>query len=176
MLLGPVFHVAIRTADLGATTRFYTEVLGMILAPRPPIPFPGVWLRPALPGGDAIFHIYAGDAAQEADGRVLVGTGAIDHVSVTAQGYSAFRDRFRSFGLDWRENLVPATPLWQLFVYDPNGVQLELTFHEAAESEPRPVISEQRLYRARERWFQPQLYRQFHTPQQPADRPGATVA
>jgi len=176
MFLGPVFHVAIRTADLGATSRFYTEVLGMVLADRPPIGFPGVWLRPAMPGGDAIFHIYAGDAAQEADGRVLSGTGAIDHVSVIAQGYSSFRDRFRTFGLDWRENLVPATPLWQLFVYDPNGVQLELTFHEAAEAETKPVIGERRQYRARERWFQPELYRQFLSPQQPAEAARPTGA
>jgi len=65
MLLGQLFHTAIRTADLTATTRFYTEVLGMILADRPPIGFPGVWIKPAAPGGDAIFHIYAGDAARE---------------------------------------------------------------------------------------------------------------
>ena len=54
------------------------------------------------------------------------------------------RARSSSFGLHWRENLVPATPLWQLFVYDPNGVQLELTFHAAAESEPAPVIAPDR--------------------------------
>jgi len=163
MLLGQLFHTAIRTADLTATTRFYTEVLGMILADRPPIGFPGVWIKPAAPGGDAIFHIYAGDAAREPDGRVLHGSGAIDHVSVLAQGYSQFRDRFRKFNLDWRENLVPATPLWQLFVYDPNGVLLELTFHQAAEQEPTPVIGVRHRYSARERWFQPELYRQFAT-------------
>ena len=50
---------------------------------------------------------------------------------------------------------MPATPLWQLFVYDPNGVQLELTFHAAAESEDAPVIAPERLYKARERWFDP---------------------
>ena len=64
----------------------------------------------------------------------------------------------------YRENLVPATPLWQLFVYDPNGVQLELTFHSAAEREDVPVIPPQRRYAARERWFQPAPYRQFAAP------------
>jgi catechol 2,3-dioxygenase-like lactoylglutathione lyase family enzyme len=164
MLLGNLFHAAIRTADLNATTRFYTEVMGMMLAERPPIGFPGVWIQPAMPGANAIFHIYAGDAAREPDGRILAGTGAIDHVSVQAQGYSEFRRRFRAFGLDWRENLVPATPLWQLFVYDPNGVQLELTFHRAAEDEAEPAIEPARQYRARERWFKPELYRQFAAP------------
>jgi catechol 2,3-dioxygenase-like lactoylglutathione lyase family enzyme len=161
MLFGQLFHVALRTGDLDATVRFYTDVMGMIVAERPPIGFPGAWLKPAQPGADAIIHLYAGDAAREPDGSLLTGSGAIDHISVACQGYSAFRERFERFGLEWRENLVPATPLWQLFVYDPNGVQLELTFHAAAESEPAPVIPPERAYKARERWFRPELYRQF---------------
>jgi catechol 2,3-dioxygenase-like lactoylglutathione lyase family enzyme len=161
MLFGQLFHVALRTADLDATVRFYTQVLGMMLAERPPIGFPGAWLKPPQPGGDAIFHIYAGDAALEPDGTILTRTGAIDHVSVACQGYGEFIERFRAHGLEWRENLVPATPLWQLFVYDPNGVQLELTFHSAAETQAEPVIPPERRYQARERWFKPELYRQF---------------
>ena len=51
--------------------------------------------------------------------------------------------------------------VWQLFVYDPNGIQLELTFHAAAEREAEREISAARLYKPRERWFQPELYRQF---------------
>ncbi|MDM0115224.1 VOC family protein [Variovorax sp. J22R133] len=163
MLFGKLFHTAIKTANLDATVRFYTEVLGMIVADRPPIGFPGAWLKPAQPGADAIIHLYAGDAAKEADGSVQTGTNAIDHVSVVCQGYSDFKARFEKFGLAYRENLVPATPLWQLFIYDPNGVQLELTFHSAAEPEAVPVIPDERRYNARERWFQPALYRQFES-------------
>ena len=163
MLFGKLFHTAIKTADLDATVRFYTEVLGMVVAERPPIGFPGAWLKPAQAGADAIIHLYAGDAAKEADGSVQTGSSAIDHVSVVCQGYSDFKAQFEKFGLAYRENLVPATPLWQLFVYDPNGIQLELTFHAAAEREAAPVIARQRLYKARERWFQPDLYRQFTT-------------
>jgi catechol 2,3-dioxygenase-like lactoylglutathione lyase family enzyme len=161
MLFGQLFHVALRTGDLDATVRFYTEVMGMIVAERPPIGFPGAWLKPAQPGADAIIHLYAGDAALDPDGSLRTGSGAIDHVSVACQGYSAFRERFRRFGLEWRENVVPATPLWQLFVYDPNGVQLELTFHAAAESEPEPAIPPERAYKARERWFRAEQYLQF---------------
>lgn len=161
MLFGQLFHCAIKTADLDATVRFYTEVLGMIVADRPPIGFPGAWLKPAQAGADAIIHLYAGDSAREPDGSVQTGAGAIDHFSVVCQGYSQFRARFEQFALPYRENLVPATPLWQLFVYDPNGIQLELTFHAAAEGQPVPQISPSRLYKARERWFDPGPYRQF---------------
>ena len=161
MLFGQLFHFARRTGDLDASVRFYTGVLGLIVADRPPIGFPGAWLKPAQPGADAMIHLYAGEAALDPDGSLQKGSGAIDHVSVACQGYSEFRERFRRFGLEWRENLVPATPLWQLFVYDPNGVQLELTFHSAAENEAAPVIAPERLYKARERWFRPELYEQF---------------
>jgi catechol 2,3-dioxygenase-like lactoylglutathione lyase family enzyme len=164
MLFGKLFHTAIKTADLGATVRFYTEVLGMVVAERPPIPFPGAWLKPPQAGADASIHVYAGDAAKEADGSVQTGSSAIDHVSVVCQGYRDFQARFESFGLPYRENIVPATPFWQLFVYDPNGIQLELTFHAAAEPHAPPQISDERLYKPRERWFQPALYRQFATP------------
>lgn len=161
MLFGQLFHTAIKTGDLNTTVRFYTEVLGMIVADRPPIAFPGAWLKPAQPGAEAIIHVYAGDAAREPDGTLQTGSAAIDHVSVVCQGYSEFRERFRKFGLEWRENLVPATPLWQLFIYDPNGIQLELTFHSAAEPEAVPVIAPERRYQPRERWFRPELYTQF---------------
>lgn len=53
---------------------------------------------------------------------------------------------------------------WQLFVHDPNGVQLELTFHAAAEPQAEPVIAPALRYAARERWFDPAPYRQFATP------------
>lgn len=161
MLFGQLFHTAIRTADLDASVRFYTQVLGMVVADRPPIGFPGAWLKPAQPGADAIFHLYAGDAAKEADGSVLTGSAAIDHVSVVCQGYNQFKAKFERFGLPYRENLVPNTPLWQLFVYDPNGIQLELTFHAAAEGGTEPVIGPEKRYAARERWFQSAPYRQF---------------
>ncbi|HTP72949.1 MAG TPA: VOC family protein [Burkholderiaceae bacterium] len=161
MLFGKLFHTAIKTADLEATVRFYTEVLGMVVADRPPIGFPGAWLKPAQADTEASFHIYAGDAAKEADGSVQTGSGAVDHVSVVCQGYSDFKAQFEKHGLPYRENVVPATPLWQLFVFDPNGIQLELTFHAAAEREPPPVIAAQHRYSARERWFQQEAYRQF---------------
>ena len=161
MLLGQLFHIAIKTGDLNASVRFYTEVLGMLQAERPPIPFPGAWLKPAQAGADAMVHLYAGDAALEPDGSLARGSAAVDHVSVVCQGYSAFRDRFRRFGLPWRENLVPGTPFWQLFVHDPNGVQLELTFHAAAEDEPEPVIAPEARYQPGVRWFDPDPYRQF---------------
>jgi hypothetical protein len=56
-------------------------------------------------------------------------------------------------GHDWREFLVPGTTLWQLFVYDPNGVQLELTFDGRIEEGASPDMSPGRGYVAGQSFF-----------------------
>ena len=56
-----LFHVAIKTNDLDATVKFYTDVLGMKLVHRPDFGFPGAWI--AAGDGVPIIHIYAGGPA-----------------------------------------------------------------------------------------------------------------
>ncbi len=159
MLTGMLFHVAIKTADLDSTIAFYTQVLGMALDPnRPPFNFPGAWLIPSVPGGVATIHVYAGDAASEADGSYQKGTGVIDHVSFVTHGIPDYRLRFEKLQLPWRENMVPNMPLSQLFVHDPNGVMLELTFHTDSELAPHGPIAADKQYFPKERWFKPEVY------------------
>lgn len=151
MPVSGLLHVAIKTADLDATVRFYCDVIGLVPAPRPDFGYPGAWL--AVPGGAAIVHIYAGGPALGREGRVVPGTAAIDHVSLTASGYHATLARLRERGIEWREFAVPGTTLWQIFVYDPSGVQLELTFDGRTENGPPPDMSEGRAYIAGSSFF-----------------------
>ena len=152
-----LFHLAIKTANLEATRAFWTRVIGLREIARPDFGYPGAWLACGQPGGQAIIHVYAGGPAMGGAGEVPRGTGAIDHVSLACSGYAAYIERFRSAGLDWREFLVPGTTLWQLFVYDPSGVQLELTFEGAVESLASPHVSPdmspERRYRAGSSFF-----------------------
>lgn len=124
-------HIAIKATDLATTIAFYEQVLGMHQMPRPPFPFPGAWL-----GIDdqALVHLYGGERA----GRGTGDTGPIDHVSFWARGYIAQRDRFESFGLPFREACPPQTTLAQMFVFDPNGVVLELTYDLRNEPGAKP--------------------------------------
>ncbi|MCM0021235.1 MAG: hypothetical protein NBV67_14680 [Tagaea sp.] len=161
MPLTGLFHIAIKTADLAATKRFYCEVMGLLEVPRPPFGFPGAWLALPMPGGSAIIHVYAGDAAKDGSGHVPVGTSAIDHVSITASGYHEFRARFERYGLPYREFLVPGRTLWQLFVYDPSGVQLELTFEGQAETGRPPDMASARANAAGKSFFDPAIYAGF---------------
>ena len=161
MLVNQLFHIAIKTSCVEATRRFYVDVLGMTLAQRPNFDFPGYWIQAAVPGGFAIFHIYGGYAALEPDGSMACGTGVIDHVSITVNGFESTRWQLREFGLPYRENKVPGAGLLQLFVYDPSGVLLELTYLAAAERLPDWEIPSELQYRPAERFFDPAAYRQF---------------
>ena len=138
-----LFHVAIKTNDLDATVKFYTDVLGMKLAHRPDFGFPGAWI--AQPDGTPIIHIYAGGPAL-VDGKTPYGTGSLDHVSLTIQGWDECLERVKKFGYDWRASIVPGTTLWQIFVYDPSGVMMELTFDGKVEQRPTPEIPPERQY------------------------------
>jgi catechol 2,3-dioxygenase-like lactoylglutathione lyase family enzyme len=146
-----LLHVAIKTADLAATRRFYIDILGMEDLPRPDFGYPGAWI--GMPGAGAVIHVYAGGPALGPEGRAPVGSAAIDHVSITAAGYHGFTERFRAAGIPFREFIVPGTALWQLFVYDPSGVQIELTFDSTHEVGPPPDLREGRRYVAGESFF-----------------------
>ena len=45
MKLSGVHHVSLNVDDAEKTGRFYTEVLGLEVLPRPDFPFKGLWLR-----------------------------------------------------------------------------------------------------------------------------------
>jgi catechol 2,3-dioxygenase-like lactoylglutathione lyase family enzyme len=133
--------------------KFYTEVLGMELAKRPDFGFPGAWI--AQPNGPPIIHIYAGGPALGADGKTPYGTGSIDHVSLMVQGWDECLERVNKGGYDWRASIVPGMSLWQIFVHDPSGVMMELTFDGKAEQRPTPEISPERQYVAGQPFGQP---------------------
>jgi catechol 2,3-dioxygenase-like lactoylglutathione lyase family enzyme len=151
-----LFHAAIKTADLAATIHFYCDVLGLKQVHRPDFGYPGAWLACPTPGGQAIIHIYAGGPALGATGVAPVGSAAIDHLSLTCSGFHEFKNRFKQNHIPWREFLVPGTSLWQLFVYDPSGVQLELTFEGTVEHGASPDMSDAFRYRAGESFFEVQ--------------------
>ena len=132
-------HFSIRSLDLDACERFYCGLLGLTKGPRPPFPFPGLWLYAGdtMKTSNAVVHIigidrndpeglkaYLGDR----DEASLKGTGAVDHIAFFNTGLADTRARLQGLGLAVRERTVPALGLHQLFVDDPNGVVIELNF------------------------------------------------
>jgi catechol 2,3-dioxygenase-like lactoylglutathione lyase family enzyme len=135
-------HFSIRTVDLDACERFYCGLLGLKKGPRPPFPFPGLWLYAGETDryDNAAVHIigidrndpeglkkYLGDR----DETGLAGSGAVDHVAFFATGLKETLDKLRANGIEGRERTVPLLGLHQVFIDDPNGIVVELNFPAA---------------------------------------------
>ena len=142
MRLLDINHVAIRTLDLDKTNTFYTDVLGMSLAKRPPFDFPGSWLQI----GQTMIHVMSGAAAYDLEGKFRPMGGSVDHISITAEGFDDYAERFTKHGLPWREFAVPEADICQLFVRDPNGILIELNFVASREGRGGQKAPAERQY------------------------------
>lgn len=142
MPVGRLDHYSIRTFDVEASRRFYTEVMGFTAGFRPPFDFPGLWLYngPQYPETTGVVHIigidpdnpqglkdYLGDR----DPASLEGTGTVDHMAFTATGLADMRARLTRHNVAFRERTVPSLGIHQVFFEDPSGVTLELNYPAA---------------------------------------------
>ena len=153
-----LLHVLVKTNDLAQTLAFYKGVLGMREAQRPPFGFAGAWLACPTANGELVIHVWAGGPGMGEGGVSPYGTASIDHVSLSAVGYRGFREKFQTHGLPWREFVIPNSTLFQLFVYDPSGVQIELTFDLGAEPSYDVNIDPAHKYSAGEEFFDRSTY------------------
>ena len=132
-------HISIRSPDLPACERFYCGLLGLAVGPRPPFPFPGLWLYAGDTAqyANAVVHLIGIDPDDPAglqgylgdrDAASLQGSGAVDHVAFFATGLADTLARLQAQGVECRERTVPLLGLHQVFVDDPHGVVVELNF------------------------------------------------
>lgn len=135
MRLGKLAHYSVRTTDLAASLRFYTEALGLREGFRPPFDFPGAWLYLGDDESDyGVVHLIGSAGAGldaylgRRDQHALNGTGALDHIAFLATDLAALRQRLDRLGVQRQERTVPALGLHQVFISDPSGVTIELNF------------------------------------------------
>ena len=142
-------HFLIQTSDLRGTADWYVDVLGMREGPHPDFKFPVVWL---YVGDEDVLHLTEG-GANVSDNRLqylgqqseaVSGTGVVDHVAFRADGLKDMLDRLRARKVDFSTRKVDAHSLFQIFLFDPNGVKIELNFdgEEANGVEPELLASE----------------------------------
>ena len=139
MPIGQLDHYSIRTFDIEASRRFYTEVMGFEVGFRPAFDFPGVWLYSGAPnsGSYGVVHIIGIDPSNpeglkaylgDRDVSTLNGTGTVDHMAFTATGLPDMRARLERHGVAYRERTVPNLGIHQVFFEDPSQVTIELNF------------------------------------------------
>ena len=136
MPLSHIEHVLIQTADIAKTVEWYTRVLGMRAGFTPDFKFPVQWL---YLGDSDVVHVTEGGAGTSENRKryvgqqttVTEGSGAIDHVAFRCTGLRETLAHLRAEGVDFKERQVNDQGLYQLFLFDPNGIKVELNFANA---------------------------------------------
>ena len=145
MPLSHIEHVLIQTADMAATRDWYVRVLGFRVGPSPDFKFPVCWL---YLGDQDVIHVTEG-GAQISDNRrryvgqessATQGSGVIDHVAFRCSGLEQMLEHLTSLGVPFKRRQVNDQGLYQLFLFDPNGVKVELNFANAEARGIRPEL------------------------------------
>jgi len=124
MAMGALQHINIRCADVQRSRDFYIGIMGLSEGPRPPFASSGYWL---YTGAEPVVHLVQKPADEPVRGP---GTGDLDHIAFAGHELETFRALLSAAGLPFREAVVPRDRTIQIFVRDPDGVQLELNFSE----------------------------------------------
>ena len=136
MPLSHIEHVLIQTADIARTVEWYVRVLGMRAGFTPDFKFPVQWL---YLGDRDVVHVTEGGANTSENRKRYVGqqttategSGAIDHVAFRCTGLKDTLAHLRAEGVEFKERQVNDQGLYQLFLFDPNGIKVELNFANA---------------------------------------------
>src|SRR5258706_6491834 len=127
-------HFLVAADDIDATRDWYARVVGMKSGPHPDFGFPVHWM---YIGSVDVVHIgpsakQAGEIQRKYLGRTSQrseeGTGAIDHIAFRATGLRAMLEHLKREKLAFSQRRANGQALFQLFLYDPNGVKIELNY------------------------------------------------
>jgi catechol 2,3-dioxygenase-like lactoylglutathione lyase family enzyme len=120
-------HFTVLSDDLEATRKFYCDLLGFKVGPRPPFKFPGWWL---YVGDTPILHVIGRDRLDETR------AGVIDHMAFSATDLPGTVAKLKKAGIEYDLRRLAGGGVWQLFFFDPHGGKVEFDF---AENEPAPA-------------------------------------
>jgi catechol 2,3-dioxygenase-like lactoylglutathione lyase family enzyme len=120
--VGLLDHYNVSTRKLKETVQFYENVLGLTNGPRPPFDFPGAWLYSE---GHPVLHL---NDISKTDREQRPDSGVIDHVAFGSRGFEAMKQHLAGKGVSYRVNNVPNSTRRQIFLRDPNNVEIELNY------------------------------------------------
>jgi catechol 2,3-dioxygenase-like lactoylglutathione lyase family enzyme len=131
--LSHIEHFLLQTSDMEATREWYTNVLGMRVGPSPDFKFPVFWL---YIGDKDVIHVCEGGAGVSENRKKYLGqhsqatsgSGVVDHIAFRATGLRDMIAHLKKLKVDFNQRQVDDQGLYQLFMFDPNGVKIELNY------------------------------------------------
>src|SRR3981189_3466417 len=154
MPLSHIEHFLVAADDIGATRDWDARVLGMKPGPHPDFGFPVHWM---YLGETDIVHIGpSAKAAKEIQKKFLgrtsqdtgAGTGALDHIAFRATGLRSMLEHLKKEKVPFTQRRANGQALFQLFLYDPNGVKIELNYASEECQGIEPELSASELMKA----------------------------
>lgn len=149
MSLSHIEHFLVQTEDMEKTRDWYVDVLGMKVGPHPDFKFPVCWL---YVGDEPVVHIAEGGKGVSENRKQYLGqqseatygSGVVDHIAFRATGLQSMLDHLNAKNIEFKQRQVDDQGLYQLFMFDPNGVKIELNFAagEAADIKAEVMASE----------------------------------
>jgi catechol 2,3-dioxygenase-like lactoylglutathione lyase family enzyme len=136
MPLSHIEHFLVQSTDIAATRDWYVRVLGFEEGWHPDFKFPVCWL---YLGDRDVIHITEGGAAVSENRKRYVGqesqatsgSGVIDHIAFRAAGLRETLAHLKRQNVEFKARQVSDQGLYQLFLFDPNGIKIELNFANA---------------------------------------------
>lgn len=122
MTIRGINHINIGTDRIEETRAFFRDALGLSEGWRPNFGVPGAWL---YAGDVAVVHL-----VELKRGKRPSDEAALDHFAFEIDDYDGALDRIRKAGVEHRAVEVPGAPIRQIFLRDPNGVNIELNYAE----------------------------------------------
>ena len=153
-------HVSIATDQLEDTKKFYCDLLGLKVGPRPKLKSSGYWL---YSGDEAIIHLV--ETGPKSDREItfpdtkkparslentkitdLSETGMDNHIAMTVEESAGLVQFMKANKIAYWDRLLADRELYQVFVRDPNGVIIELNDYkpEVDKIDPIAVIDHYR--------------------------------
>jgi catechol 2,3-dioxygenase-like lactoylglutathione lyase family enzyme len=151
MPLSHIEHYLVAADDMERTRNWYRDVLGMEEGWHPDFGFPVCWMY--LNGVDVVHIGQSAKNASESQKTYLgrlggdsgTGTGAIDHIAFRAKGLRKTIAHLREMKIGFNERRANGQALYQLFMYDPNGIKVELNFDAAEAVGLEPEVTAEKL-------------------------------
>ncbi|SEK67789.1 VOC family protein [Nitrosovibrio tenuis] len=101
---------------------FYCEIVGLTQGQRPPFESFGYWL---YAGDQCVLHL---SQTRPDEVRHIDVATTFDHVAFTCTNRPEMEARLKHYNLPFKEGRVPSLGISQLFIKDPAGNGIELSF------------------------------------------------